>query len=431
MPSALIDDNRKLLARLRMLCVVQEMLHTGSRDAAEDNRYTMHTLVREIAADMLAARSAAERTGVLKAFTELMLARGAELVSAGLTADALRPAQQLISHELMNFRELGRVIRELARVDALELRQLNSCLDLADMLRRRGQLAEARGIECAVLRVREQALGLDSLDTVCARGCLAATLRELGELKEAVALAQGVLTAMQEALGNSHPDTVCARASLAETLRLSGELKVAEDIQRAVLRHRVEVLGHDHLDTVKALGCLAATLCKRGMLPQAHAMQVKVLKALKNELGADHLDTVSACANLAVTLWEFGPTWRREARMYQEQVLEVLTATLGPDHMETVHARLTSGLSLTQLGKGRTIREKTVGMKKGNMMMQESLVAFEASLGPEHPTTVNVREQIQVARRRGQLILYITFYVPIGICAMWIIVDVLSDVLGW
>ena len=400
---ALMNDNSKLLARLRTLCVVQEVPHWGRREAAEGKRYTMHTLVREIAADMLAARSAAERMGVMKAFTALVLTRGADLVGRGLTAAALGPAQQIINNELMNFRELGRAVGELARLDALEPGQLGSCLSLADMLRRRGQLAEASGIERAVLRVREEALGPSDLETVRARGCLAATLRDLGQLQKAEALARGVLTAMQEALGDSHPDTVCARASLAETLRLSGELKGAEDLQRAVLRHRVQVLGRSHLETVKARGCLAATLCKRGELPQAHALQIEVLKALKSELGADHPDTVHACANLAVTLGDLGDVGWKEACKLQEQVLEVMMATLGPDHMETIRARMKLGVTLsrTPILDGRN----TMWLAKGHMILQNSLLAFEASLGPNHPTTKKMREQVEVARHRHYLAL--------------------------
>ena len=409
--------------------MVQEVPHKGTGEPIDGMRYTMHTLVREIAADMLATRSAADRACVLVAFTELTLARGAELVSRGMTADALGPAQQLMSNELINFRELGRVLGKLAQLDALDLGQLDSCLALADMLRRRGQLAEAGGIERAVLRVREGALGLDNLDTVRTQGCLAASLRDLGQLKESEALARSVLTAMQEAHGLSHSDTLCAQASLAETLRMSGELEAAEALQRAVLSYRIEMLGHSHLDTVKARGCLAATLHKSGAGPallKAMALQVEVVKALKSELGPDHLDTVNACADLAVTLGEFrAAQCLEEAQALQEQVLQVMTATLGSSHVETIRARIQLGATLSQTphtaaGNDRNLKR----LQKGTKMLQDSLIALEELLGPNHPTTVETRGRFEVARRnheRAKFAVFGSAAISVIICLFYLV----------
>ena len=95
------------------------------------------------------------------------------------------------------------------------------------------------------------------LDTLTARGNLAASYRLAGRTGEAIAIEERVAAARERVLGPEHPDTLTARGNLAASYRLAGRTGEAIAIEERVAAARERVLGPEHPDTLTARGNLA------------------------------------------------------------------------------------------------------------------------------------------------------------------------------
>ena len=330
-----------LLRRLRPLAVlveVHEKAHERSRITPEQvgagPRYAMHSLVREIAAGMLASRSGVEQSTVNVLFSSYMLSRGETLASMEMSPSSFAPAQRLLSNELANFGGLVHVLEQLDSGQTyLDSACIGRCEHLASALVKRGYLQPAVGLLRVALRACEGSLGLDDVLTHAVTARLADTLGRCQQLDEADQLGQRVLSAREKLLGAKHPDTIDARAILALIRLQRGQVAEALMMQRAVVVSSEDVLGHFHIDTYYAHGKTAIMLAGDGQLEEAERMLVRVLEAQEAMEGPKHLHTVKTCAVLADVMSHSGRP--EEALLLQCRVLWTRMEVLGPGHMDT------------------------------------------------------------------------------------------------
>ena len=358
-----------VLGRLRPLAVLTEANEkplgrssTVQGQVATGPRYIMHSLVREIAAGMLASHSQLQQSRVRMLFTSYMLSKGDELLSMEVSPSTLAPAQQLLSNELANFGGLVCVLEQLDREHCyLDPARIGRCDQLACALVKRGHLQPAVGLLRVLLRACESRLGRDDVLTLVVTARLADTLRRCQQLDEARQLGRRVLWACEALLGPKHPDTITARAILALILLQRGQVGEALEMQRTVLISSEQVLGYFHVNTVFLRFKRATALLADGQLQEAERMLERVLEAQEASLGPKHLHTMKTCATLADVMEVSGRP--EEAILLRCRVLWTRLEVLGLEHMDTNEmqrelvdlfvsffkddaARLCSGLSL-------------------------------------------------------------------------------------
>ena len=342
-----------LLGRLRPLAVLVEAHEKPLKpsSAAQEHvaagpRYAMHSLVREIAAGMLASRSLTQQSRVRMAFADYMLSRGEELLSMEVSFSTLAPALRLLSNELVNFGGLVPVLEQLdCEHCCLDPARIGRCEQLASALVKRGHLQPAVALLRVALRACDSRMGPDDLLTLTVTARLADTLGRCQQLDEADQLGRRVLSACERLLGPQHPHTITARAILALIRLKLGKVAEALTMQRAVLVSSEEVLGHFHADTVFARGKEARALLADGQLEEAERMLERVLEAQEASLGPKHLHTIRTCATLADVMGRSGRP--EEATLLRCRVLWMRLEVLGAEHMDTqeIQAQLISTIT--------------------------------------------------------------------------------------
>ena len=143
---------QRFLQELVPLAVVQEV--AGSGRTGPDTRYVMHPLVREVAAGMLRALGRSERAVAYTAFASFML-NLVDAIRVGLTSSESLAAQQLMSDELGNIRDLAKVLLELIS-EKRAPQHVCDCVAVAAGLRQSGRSEQAHEIEQAMIDVQEQ-----------------------------------------------------------------------------------------------------------------------------------------------------------------------------------------------------------------------------------------------------------------------------------
>jgi tetratricopeptide (TPR) repeat protein len=166
------------------------------------------------------------------------------------------------------------------------------------------------------LAAREQALGLDHLDTLTSRARLARGYRAAGRPQDAITLDEATLAARQRLLGFDHLDTVSSRNNLANGYRGVGRHHEAITLDEATLAARERLLGPDHPDALTSRNNLARDYQAVGRHQDALTLDEATLAARQRVLGSDHPDTLTSRNNLAEVLGQaqgraFVGWWRR------------------------------------------------------------------------------------------------------------------------
>ena len=191
-PGDAVSAAKELLAKLRPLSVVEQLTIS---EQGSGSRYMTHPLMRAVAADMLAAGSPETRVGAYRAFANFMLACRLELRQLGDSPEALVAAQQLLSDELANFRELAHALVEHPR-RILDPQHLEPWVGLAEALIKHGQFTEGEQLREAILK----ALGPNHFSFSSTETYLKAVQRHVIEQAERLAaekLARGLLEAQE------------------------------------------------------------------------------------------------------------------------------------------------------------------------------------------------------------------------------------------
>ncbi len=253
-------------------------------------------------------------------------------------------------------------------------------LNLASMMRMRGDLVGARALAERVLAARERLLHGDHPDLVRARQNLASMMFEQGDLAGARSLFERVLRSRERTLLADHPDLLAARRNLAATLAEQGDLAGARAIEERALADAERTLPADHPDLLDARQNLAVTMLAQGELAGARMLTESVLAAQQRTLPHDHPDLIRARQNLAILMYAQGDT--AGARALGEQVLAAYERTLPEDHPHLVAARQNLASTMAEQGD----------LAAARALFERTLSAFERALPEDHP-------HVQVARR--------------------------------
>jgi hypothetical protein len=147
------------------------------------------------------------------------------------------------------------------------------------------------------------------------------------------------------------------------------------------------IYGEDDPNTLMFLGNQANRLMELEEWDEAEAIYRNVIEGLAAAVGADHRWTLVTKATLAELLLD---TKRpREARLLADAATEGLAKLYPPEHLYVIFAScLSAGAQATS--------DDAIG---GAARLAELVRRATASLGPEHPQTLDAR--IYLARARG------------------------------
>ena len=398
---------RDLLARLRPMAIVREQA-----GAAEANnslwagpRYTTHPLVREVAAEMLASRDPEDRMQACRAFARFMLSCGDKMKHMAETGlEAQVTTQELLGIELVNFRELARLVAEPA-LNVLSLQHSSSLVRLAALLWDIGYLVVAAELGRATLKALRHH---DHLVLSHAQSCLGKMLTHEGTLDQAEKLARNTLAGLKARPGLSHADTVSALENLALTLQqrermqLSAKFKTLPPPYAGLPHCSLRDTGHDSTGESEPL---ISTL-------------VHVDKGTAPPFLCTHVEDVMKCvvsswqclchALCCCLLWR-SPAWQ-DACFEADLGDAVQTHCCGVRHYGERHSR--SGAPMTR--GGRAFQTCRPSNDSGGMLDAEHdevitlqravLRARGTQLGSEHLDTIFARANLAATlRHRGQL----------------------------
>ena len=145
----------------------------------------------------------------------------------------------------------------------------------------------------------DETLGPAHLDTLAARGGLAAAYQAADRLEQAIPLFEQTLTDTLRVLGPDHPHALAARGNLADAYWSAGKLDEAIDLYKQNLVETLRVLGPDHPRTLASRGDLAYAHRSAGKLGDAIRLFEQALTDRERVLGPNHPDTRLFRKNLA------------------------------------------------------------------------------------------------------------------------------------
>ena len=179
-----------------------------------------------------------------------------------------------------------------------------------------------------------------------------------------------------EAVGNFMVDSLKKPYESAE----GKDVKVADVLDQAAKGLETGLRGSKATEAA-LLDALGRGYYGLGLYPKAEEVFHKALAEREAVLGPSHRETLRTASVLGMAIF-----WRGrydEARALLEETLRRQTAAYGPDDEETLGHRLNLSQTYESLRDGRAIT-----------MTRQVLTAFEAKLGPNHPTTLNTRHSL-------------------------------------
>lgn len=194
--------------------------------------------------------------------------------------------------------------------------------NIAQVLARRGKMAESESMQRAVVEGYTALLGPDHERTLGCSINLASTCEALGRMNEAEQLLQRTVDGYQRTKGSEHPGTMLAQYNLAGLWRRTGRLTQAESLGRAVLQSRLKVLGEDHPQTVAARSLVALTLKDLNKPLDAEPEFAAAWDSARRVLGDDHQDTREIALNFMGLYESLG--WPERSRKPAADLMPVL-----------------------------------------------------------------------------------------------------------
>ncbi|GMU35229.1 MAG: tetratricopeptide repeat protein [Planctomycetia bacterium] len=390
-PSTLIT--RKILAAVR-----QEM---GQVDAAEAEYRTILEIQRRTLGDR-----APLTLGTMNYLAMLLKARG--------KLDEAAPM----------YEDLVRLTREVLGADHPDtLRNMNS---YGRLLHAQGKLADAETVLRETLALMTQRLGEDHFDTIVTTNNLSLLLSDQGRLAEAEPLARSALQRGRALLGDDHRDTLVWMNNFANLLARQANNEAAEALYRQVIDARRSSLGAEHPQTLTTMSSLALILVDDGgqRLIEGEVMLRQVLELRRRLLGPTHVDTLLSMNNLVKAL--LARDLLEEAETLALHALAVSRETLGPAHPLTLLITNNAGATLAKRGRlneaipllndaitmadeklphghiSRSNLRATLGkalieadrFDEARPHLTQALEDLSKSLGPQHPTTRIVAQQL-------------------------------------
>ena len=136
-----------------------------------------------------------------------------------------------------------------------------------------------------VLQVRERTLGADDPDTAKAMAALAEVLIKRGALAEAEGLLRGALAVQERTLGAEHPDVGFTLWHLSDALRQAGRVGEAEQLARRMLELVESAFGDTHEWTAWGLSSLAQVRLEQASFTDAQNLAERAQAIFERHFG--------------------------------------------------------------------------------------------------------------------------------------------------
>ncbi|CAK8986864.1 unnamed protein product [Durusdinium trenchii] len=205
---------------------------------------------------------------------------------------------------------------------------------LAEVLRHRGDLAEAEALRRRVLEAEEAKLGGKHRNTLTALNNLAVVLWQQGKYEEAEALYCRALEGYEAQFGARHPVTLTSLNNLANLLEDRGKYQEAEPLYRKVLEGMEAQLGARHPDTLISVNNLGALLLDGGKVDESEVLLRRAVEGLEAQLGSQHPGTLRSVYHLARLRVAQGRL--EDAESHFRRAMEGQVAQLGVRHQQTL-----------------------------------------------------------------------------------------------
>ena len=385
--------NKVLVASLAVVMVVLiagtcvstlAMLRAERQRELAERRGRDHAAVAQFVRDMLAAADPYHLLGENVTVLEATRAAATRL-DAGQLDD-----QPLVKAGVLD--TIGNTLAALGRYDEAEpaLRQslsirraalparhadlATSLGNLAVLLRKRGNLAEAEGFARESLRInRDVHNARPHPDLATSMSNLALVLHDQGKLPEAETLLREAWDVFRRALPGDHPAIASCLNDLAALLQDRGSLADAEALYREALARRRRALPGGHPDTANSLNNLATVLWAQGKLPEAEKLFRAALDAHRAALPAGHVTIARDTSNLATVLMAQGKL--DEAEPLYRDALRMLRAALPPGHSDVAGALNNLATLLRDRGQA----------DDAEALFREALDVWRRALPANHP----------------------------------------------
>ena len=249
----------------------------------------------------------------------------------------------------------------------------------ANIQRDLGQFAESRALDEAVLAGQRELLGDEHPHTLATRSSLAADLRALGEYREALELDKATYNswALSSGFGDDYAGTLSAANNLALSSLVNGDFRDALSRDMLTLRRRTSLYGSPGDPRVlRSAAAVARDLIEGGRYREAARTMAELVAQSHVSLGDDARITLNARLWLGIAQRCDGDP--RQAAVNIEAAVSGLSRGFGPDSSDALAGRLSQALNEVALGK----------LKDGRTALQETLDAYVAQLGPDHPNAL-------------------------------------------
>ncbi len=332
---------------------------------------TYHGLGDEESAERHARQSAALFGAMLRERSEAALGARTLLAEILVERDDIAEASREAEETL-------RVAREsLGSGHAVALSALES---LALARHSEGRLGDAEALHREALAGRTAAFGPTHDATLSSLNNLAGVLLALARTDEALEAFRRIASARETTLGADHPRTLTSLSNLALALDEAGKPDEAVRVYRDVVERQTQVLGPDHPRVLTARSNLGSALAHAGALEEGADVLASALADRRRVLGSDHDATLNSMVNLAILDLRLGRF--AEAETLARECLDWTRG--GGAHPQGFLFLDTLSNALAEQGRDA----------EAAPYARSALALAEESLGPAHPRTLSVRNNL-------------------------------------
>jgi Domain of unknown function (DUF4062)/Tetratricopeptide repeat len=235
----------------------------------------------------------------------------------------------------------------------------------------------------------DESCGPEHLDTLAARGNLAAWTGRTGQAAGARDQFATLLPVLERVLGGEHPDTLTTRNRLAYWAGRAGDAAGARDQFAALVPVAERILGPEYQETLTARASLARFTGEAGDAAGARDQFAALLPVRERILGEEHPDTLATRGNLARWTGEAGDA--AGARDQYAALLPIRERVTGPEHPHTLTTRANLARFTGEAGDAAGARDQFAAL----------LPIRERILGADHPKTLTARTDLAYWTRKA------------------------------
>lgn len=263
-------------------------------------------------------------------------------------------------------------------------------INLADLLRDRGEFVEAEALGREALEQRRALFGDVHLDVAHALNQLASTLNRAGRPAEAVPLVEEGLAIRETIFPGGHPETAASLGNLANILGGLERFEEAEAARRRSLEMLATIFGPEHPYVAATTFSLGDLLFRMGRMEDATETLEESLRLHRVTLPEGH-------PNLGYPLTTLGRLHlaRGEPARAEPYLREAYTARregLGPEHWHVAASGLELGRALEAQGRREEARP----------LLEESHRILEATFGADDSRTAQARDALAALEETGE-----------------------------